>query len=128
MVRQDGKAVVCKRRSQDVAQEASTSFVVDGTGAGFRMQVETAILHHQVADDLECATRGKRHGLAFALGWARWRQTGNRCGRQLREDRVAVCQLVVYLQGLGTDPHHAPARECLEYARLRDLNDVGHGR
>ena len=54
----------------------------------------------------------------------RGRQTGNRGCRQLRQHRVAGREGVVHLQNVETDPHHTSARECLEHARLRDLNHV----
>jgi hypothetical protein len=77
VVRQDGEAVLRKRRAQDVAQKAGSGVVVDGTRVGLGVQVETAVLHHEVADDLRPTTCGEDHGLALALGRARGRQPGN---------------------------------------------------
>jgi hypothetical protein len=37
VVRQDGEAVLRKRRAQDIAQKASAGFVVDGARGGFRV-------------------------------------------------------------------------------------------
>jgi hypothetical protein len=37
---------------QDVAQEAGSGVVVDGSCAGLGVQVKTAVLHHEVADDV----------------------------------------------------------------------------
>ena len=72
MVRQDGEAVLRKRRPQDVAQKARTAVVVEGSCVGLRVQVETAVLHYEVADDLGASPLGEEHGLAFALGqWLR---------------------------------------------------------
>jgi hypothetical protein len=57
VVRQDGEAFLRKRRAQDVAQEAGAGVVIDGTRVGLAVQVETAVLHHEVANDLRSATR-----------------------------------------------------------------------
>jgi hypothetical protein len=56
VVRQDGEAFLRKRRAQDVAQEAGSGVVVEGTRVGLGVQVEPAILHDQVANDLRRAT------------------------------------------------------------------------
>jgi hypothetical protein len=37
VVRQGGEAILCKRWAQEVAQKAGSVFVVDGTGACFRV-------------------------------------------------------------------------------------------
>ena len=126
MVRQDGEAFLRKRRAQDVAQKAGSGVVVEGTRVGLGVQVETAVLHDQVANDLRRATRGDGYGLALALGGARGRQPGNGGCRQLRQHRVPRREGVVHLQVLGTDPHHPAALECLQHAYLRDLNHIGH--
>jgi hypothetical protein len=47
VVRQDGEAVLRKRRPQDVAQKARTAVVVEGSCVGLRVQVETAVLHYE---------------------------------------------------------------------------------
>ena len=47
MVRQDGEAVLRKRRAQDVAQKACAAVVIDGSCVGLGVQVETAVLHHE---------------------------------------------------------------------------------
>jgi hypothetical protein len=43
--------------AQDVAQKARTAIVVEGSCAGLRVQVKTAVLHYKVADDLRPAAR-----------------------------------------------------------------------
>jgi hypothetical protein len=126
VVRQDGEAVLGKRRAQDVAQKAGAGVVVDRTRVGLGVQVETAVSHHEVTDDLGSSTCSEKHGLALAFGRARRWQTGNRRGRQLRQHRVAGRERLVYLQRFGADPDHASALQRPQDPHLRDLNHVCH--
>jgi hypothetical protein len=73
VVWQDGETFLGKRRTQDVAQEPGSGLVVESTGVGLCVHVESAVLHHELADDLRLATRREEHWGAFALGRA--------CGR-----------------------------------------------
>jgi hypothetical protein len=52
--------------ARNVAQKAGSGVVVDGSCAGLGVQVETPLVHHEVADDLGSSTRGEDHGLALA--------------------------------------------------------------
>ena len=111
MVRQDGEAVLRKRRAQDVAQKAGAGIVVDGTRTGLGMQVETAVLHREVADDLGAATCGEDHGLALALGGAR--------GRRARRSRVGQGQGGQALGPAGAgNPATAAAASCASTGSL----------
>jgi hypothetical protein len=98
---QDGEPVLRKRWSKDVAQKAGARIVVDGTRTGLGVQVETAVLHHKVADDLGPAVSGEDHGFSLAVGRPCGRQPGI---RQLRQHWVAGNQSVVDHQAEARSP------------------------
>jgi phosphohistidine swiveling domain-containing protein len=126
VVRQDCEAILRKRWAQHVAQKASAGVVVDRARAGPGVQIETAVLHHEVTDDLGSSTCGEKHGLALAFGRARGWQTGNRRSRQLRQHRVPGRERLVYLQRFGVDPDHPSALQRSQDPHLGDLNHVCH--
>lgn len=68
MVSQDGETFLGKRRAQNIVQEAGAGLVIESTCVGLGLKVESAVLHHELADDLRLTTCGEEHGLALALG------------------------------------------------------------
>ena len=120
--RQDGEAFLRKRWAQDVAQEAVSSVVVEGTRVGLGVQVETAVLHDQVANDLRPASRGDGYGLA--LGGARGRQPRNGGCRQLRQHRVPCREVISSILATLRWTHNPETLSALEGT----AKQLGHDR